>query len=417
MIHPMKNTLVGSLALILGVAVFAQAPYLDPRPAKAPHQKPAVAGQYHALERKSNVAFDQTTFVEGLQSPWGMVFLPGGKMLVSERAGRLRVVNANGSLVATPVAGLPMVDANGQGGLLGLAIHPSFATNGLVYFSFSEPQPDGTNNTAVGRGRFIDDATAPRLENVQVIFHQQPSMKSAAHFGGRVVFGRDGTLFITTGDRSITEGRMQAQKMDSLLGKVVRLNADGSIPKDNPFVGKAGVRPEIWSFGHRNIQSATLHPTTGELWEVEHGTNGGDELNIAKKGRDYGWPTIAYGIEYQGGRITGDEQVKAGMEQPVYYWDPNIAPSGMLFYTGDAFPAWKGSLFVGGLGGTALVRLVVDGEKVVGEERLLQENKERIRDIVQGPDGSLYVSTDPQAGRRGGGPPPMGRIIKITPKK
>jgi glucose/arabinose dehydrogenase len=346
-----------------------------------------------------------------------MVFLPNGKMLVSERAGRLRVVNANGSLVATPVAGLPMVDANGQGGLLGLAIHPRFATNGLVYFSFSEPQADGTNNTAVGRGRFVDDATAPRLENVQVIFHQQPSLKSAAHFGGRVVFGRDGTLFITTGDRSITEGRMQAQKMDSLLGKVIRLNDDGSIPKDNPFVGKAGVRPEIWSFGHRNIQSATLHPTTGELWEVEHGTNGGDELNIAKKGRDYGWPTIAYGIEYQGGRITGDEQVKAGMEQPVYYWDPNIAPSGMLFYTGDAFPAWKGSLFVGGLGGTALVRLVVDGEKVVGEERLLQENKERIRDVVQGPDGHLYVSTDPQAGRRGGGPPPMGRIIKISPKK
>jgi glucose/arabinose dehydrogenase len=413
----MKNFILGSALLITGVAVFAQAPYLDPRPAKAPHQKPAVAGQYHAPERKSNVAFDQTTVVPGLQSPWGLVFLPGGKMLVSERPGRLRVVNADGTLVATPVAGLPAVDPRGQGGLLGLALDPNFAANRLLYWSYTELQADGTNNTATARGRFVDDAAAPRVENVQVIFHQAPSLNSQLHFGGRLVFGRDGTLFITLGERSITEGRMQAQKMDSLLGKVVRVNADGSIPKDNPFVGKAGVRPEIWSFGHRNVQAATLHPTTGELWEIEHGTNGGDEVNVAKKGKDYGWPTIAYGIEYQGPRITGDEQVKAGMEQPVYYWDPNIAPSGMTFYTGDAFPAWKGSLFVGGLGGTALVRLVVDGEKVIGEERLLQENKERIRDVVQGPDGSLYLLTDVQAGRGGGPPPPPARMIKLSPKK
>ena len=413
----MKNTLVGSLLLIAGVAVFAQAPYLDPRPAKAPHQKPAVAGQYHAPENKSNVAFDQMTVVSGLQSPWALAFLPGGKMLVTEKLpGRLRVVNADGTLVEAPVAGIPAVDGRGQGGLLGLAIDPNFATNRLIYWSYTELQADKTNNTAVARGRFVDDATAPRVENVQVIFHQAPSLNSTLHYGGRLVFRRDGTLFITLGERSITEGRMQAQKMDSLLGKIVRVNADGSIPKDNPFVGKAGVRPEIWSFGHRNVQAATLHPTTGELWEVEHGTNGGDELNVAKKGLDYGWPTIAYGIEYQGGRITGDEQVKAGMEQPVYYWDPNIAPSGMTFYTGNAFPAWKGNVFVGGLGGTALVRLVVDGEKVVGEERLLQENKERIRDVVQGPDGNLYVLTDPQGGR-GGGPAPTGRLIRISPKK
>ena len=413
----MKKTLLGYVLLISGTVVFAQAPYLDSRAAKAPHQKPAVAGQYHAPENKSNVAFDQATVVSGLQSPWAIAFLPGGKMLLTEKLpGRLRVVNADGSLVPTPVAGLPAVDGRGQGGLLGLAIDPNFATNRLIYWSYTELQPDKTNNTAVARGRFVDDAAAPRVENVQVIFHQAPSLNSTLHYGGRLVFGRDGTLFITLGERSITEGRMQAQKMDSLLGKVVRLNADGSIPKDNPFVGKAGVRPEIWSYGHRNIQAAALHPTTGELWEVEHGTNGGDELNVAKKGKDYGWPTIAYGIEYQGGRITGDEQVKAGMEQPVYYWDPNIAPSGMLFYTGNAFPAWKGSLFVGGLGGTALVRLVVDGEKVVGEERLLQENKERIRDVVQGPNGDLYLLTDPQGGR-GGGPPPAARMIKLSPKK
>ena len=414
----MKNMLVGYLVLTTSIVALAQTAYLDPRPAKAPHQKPAVAGQYHAPENKSNVAFEQTTVVSGLQSPWAIAFLPGGKMLVTEKLlGRLRVVNADGSLVAAAVTGLPEVDGRGQGGLLGLAIDPDFATNRLIYWSYTELQPDKTNNTAVARGRFVDDAAAPRVENVQVIFHQAPSLNSTLHYGGRLVFGRDGTLFITLGERSITEGRMQAQKMDSLLGKIVRLNADGSIPKDNPFVGRQGVRPEIWSFGHRNIQSAALHPTTGELWEVEHGTNGGDELNIAKKGRDYGWPTIAYGIEYQGGRITGDEQVKAGMEQPVYYWDPNIAPSGMLFYTGSAFPAWKGSLFVGALGGTALVRLVVDGEKVIGEERLLQENKERIRDVVQGPTGDLYLITDPQAGRGGGGAPPPARMIKLSPKK
>ena len=414
----MKNMLVGYLVLTTSIVALAQTAYLDPRPAKAPHQKPAVAGQYHAPENKSNVAFEQTTVVSGLQSPWAIAFLPGGKMLVTEKLlGRLRVVNADGSLVAAAVTGLPEVDGRGQGGLLGLAIDPDFATNRLIYWSYTELQPDKTNNTAVARGRFVDDAAAPRVENVQVIFHQAPSLNSTLHYGGRLVFGRDGTLFITLGERSITEGRMQAQKMDSLLGKIVRLNADGSIPKDNPFVGRQGVRPEIWSFGHRNIQSAALHPTTGELWEVEHGTNGGDELNVAKKGRDYGWPTIAYGIEYQGGRITGDEQVKAGMEQPVYYWDPNIAPSGMLFYTGSAFPAWKGSLFVGALGGTALVRLVVDGEKVIGEERLLQENKERIRDVVQGPTGDLYLITDPQAGRGGGGAPPPARMIKLSPKK
>ena len=415
----MKNTFIGSLVLIVGVAVFAQTPYPDTRPALAPHQKPAVAGQYRDPENKSNAAFDQTTVVSGLQAPWAIAFLPGGKMLVTEKIpGSLRILNADGTLVPTPVAGLPAVDARGQGGLLGLALDPNFATNRLIYWSYTELQADKTNNTAVARGRFVDDATAPRVENVQVIFHQAPSMNSTLHYGGRLVFGRDGTLFITLGERSITEGRMQAQKMDSLLGKIVRVNADGSIPKDNPFVGKAGVRPEIWSFGHRNVQAATLHPTTGELWEVEHGTNGGDELNVAKKGKDYGWPTIAYGIEYQGGRITGDEQVKAGMEQPVYYWDPNIAPSGMLFYTGNAFPSWKGSLFVGGLGGTALVRLVVDGEKVVGEERLLLEPRERIRDVVQGPNGDLYLLTDPQAGRgRGAAPPPPARLVRISPKK
>jgi glucose/arabinose dehydrogenase len=231
---------------------------------------------------------------------------------------------------------------------------------------------------------------------------------STLHFGGRLNFSRDGTLFITQGERSITQGRMQAQNMDSGLGKIVRINADGSIPKDNPFVGKEGVLPEIWSIGHRNVQAATINPSTGELWEVEHGTRGGDEINIARKGKDYGWPTIAYGIEYQGGPITGAIQQQSGMEQPLYYWDPVIAPSGMVFYTGKLFPAWQNSLFIGGLGSMNLVRLTLKGEKVVGEERLLQDlqpNRERIRDVRQGPEGALYLLTDNA----------KGRLIKLVP--
>ncbi|HEY6507280.1 MAG TPA: PQQ-dependent sugar dehydrogenase [Vicinamibacterales bacterium] len=380
---------------------------LNTRPANAPQQTPAFAGQTRAPEQKLNVAFDVVTVTEGLTTPWGLTFLPDGKMLVTERPGRLRVVSADGKQLSEPVAGLPMVDTRGQGGLLDVALDPAFQKNQLIYWSYAEPG-EGVNNTAVARGRFVDGA-APKVENVQVIFHQAPSLNSQLHFGGRLIFGRDGTLFITLGDRSITEGRMQAQRMDGLLGKIVRLNADGTIPKDNPFVGKAGVRPEIWSLGHRNVQSAVLHPTTGELWEVEHGTRGGDEVNVARKGKDYGWPTIAYGIEYQGGTITGGIQQQAGMEQPVYYWDPNIAPSGMVFYTGRLFPAWQNSLFIGGMGSTNLVRLSVNGDRVVGEERLLQDllpQRERIRDVRQGPDGAIYLLTDS----------PKGRILKLIPK-
>jgi glucose/arabinose dehydrogenase len=380
---------------------------MNVRPPNAQGQKPAFAGQTRAPEQKLNVAFDVVTVSEGLANPWGLAFLPDGRMLVTERPGRLRVVSADGRQMSEPVAGLPAVDARGQGGLLDVALDPAFQKNQLIYWSYAEPG-QGVNNTAVARGRFVDGA-APKVENVQVIFHQAPSLNSTLHFGGRLVFGRDGTLFITLGDRSITEGRMQAQRMDGLLGKIVRLNPDGSIPKDNPFVGKDGVRPEIWSLGHRNIQAATLHPTTGELWEVEHGTRGGDEVNVSRKGKDYGWPTIAYGIEYQGPPITGGIQQQQGMEQPVYYWDPNIAPSGMVFYTGTLFPAWQNSLFIGGLGSLNLVRLTVKGDRVVGEERLLQDlqpQRERIRNVRQGPDGALYLLTDSA----------KGRILKLVPK-
>lgn len=399
------------LALLTGCAavpIHAQQGGVDPRPPNGAGQAPAVPDQNRAPERKTTVAFDVVTVAEGLEKPWGLAILPSGKMLVTEKPGRLRVVAANGTL-SPAVTGLPAVDLRGQGGLLDVVLDPAFAKNGLVYWSYAEPRDSGLNNTAVARGTFVDGA-APRVDDVQVIYHQAPSWDSVLHYGSRLVWNRDGTLFVTQGDRSVPSGRKQAQQMDSLIGKIVRINADGTIPKDNPFVGKDGVRPEIWSSGHRNVQAATLNPTTGELWEAEHGTRGGDEINIARKGKDYGWPTIAYGIEYQGGAINDGITAKEGMEQPVYYWDPVIAPSGMLFYTGDLFPAWKGSLFIGGLTSKNLVRLDVKADRIISEERLLKDllpAAERIRDVRQGPDGAIYLVTDHA----------KGRILKLVPKK
>ena len=395
-------------SVIALTSLVAQQAGVDPRPPNAADQKPAFAAQTRAPEQKSNVSFEVVTVAEGLQNPWAVAFLPDGKMLVTERPGRLRVVSAQGAL-STPVAGLPAVDARGQGGLLDVALDPGFAKTGLIYWSYAEPREGGVNNTAVARGKFVDEAAAPRVDSVEVIYHQVPTLNSRLHFGSRLVFGRDGTLFVTQGDRSITEGRMQSQNMDSGIGKIVRINPDGSIPKDNPFAGTSGIRPEIWSSGHRNSQAATLHPTTGDLWEVEHGTRGGDELNVVRKGKDYGWPTIAYGVEYRGGPITGGITQQEGMEQPIYYWDPVIAPSGMVFYAGDLFPAWKGNLFIGGLETRNLVRLTINGERVTGEERLLTDlqPRERIRDVRQGPDGALYVVTDN----------PKGRVLKLVPKR
>jgi glucose/arabinose dehydrogenase len=406
--------LVGIAAVLVAVIV-TRGPELtaqerasaDLRPANAPHQRPAFDGQTDAPLRPSGVAFTIVTVTSGLESPWGLAFLPDGRMLVTERPGRLRIVSGDGRL-SQQVAGLPRnIAVVGQGGLLDVAIDPDFASTRRIYWSFAEQRPDGTNNTAVERATLVDGAP-PHLEHVEIIYHQQPSLDSRAHFGGRLVFSRDGTLFITQGERSIVPGRMQAQRLDGLLGKIVRINRDGSIPDDNPFVGRADARPEIWSLGHRNVEAATLHPSTGELWEVEHGTRGGDEINISRKGRDYGWPTIAYGIEYAGGPITGGIQSKDGMEQPLYYWDPVIAPSGMTFYTADLFPAWRNNLFIGGLGSEALVRLTVNGERIVDEERLLTDMspRERIRDVVQGPDGALYLLTDKT----------QGRVLKLVPQ-
>lgn len=401
-----RLVLSAALMCVTTTTACAQHGGVDGRAPNATGQTPAFPGQTRAPENKGGVAFTVVTVAEGLDRPWGMTFLPDGRMLVTERPGRLRIVSANGTLSA-PVAGLPAVETRGQGGLLDVALHPDFARNRLVYWSYAEPRDSGVNNSAVARGTLVD-GPAPRVENVQVIFHQTPSLASNAHFGGRLNFARDGKLFITLGDRSVIPGRMQSQRMDGLIGKIVRLNDDGTVPRDNPFVGRADARPEIWSIGHRNVQAATINPATGELWEVEHGTRGGDEINIARKGKDYGWPTIAYGIEYRGVPITEGLTAKAGMEQPLYFWDPVIAPSGMTFYTGSLFPAWKGNLFIGGMASTNLVRVVLDGEKVVGEERLLTDltpERERIRDVRQGPDGALYLLTDN----------PKGRVLKLVP--
>jgi glucose/arabinose dehydrogenase len=337
------------------------------------------------------------TVVRGLEHPWGVAFLPtferDGRVLVSERAGRLRLIDTRSGGTGTVLEGLPSVDARGQGGLLDVALHPQFADNQLVYWSYAEPAPAGGNSTAVAHGRL--DGT--RLRDVQVIFRQAPKFASTYHFGSRLVFARDGRLFVTLGDRS--SRRDDAQVLSNHHGKIVRIEADGRVPHDNPFVETAGARPEIWSYGHRNVQGAALHPATGELWTHEHGPQGGDEVNVAEAGKNYGWPVITYGAEYGSGRRIGEGTHKAGMEQPLTHWVPSIAPSGMAFVTGNRYPAWRGNLMVGALRGQMLVRLQLDGRKVVRQERLLTDLGERIRDVRQGPDGWLYLLTDSDNGK------------------
>ena len=334
---------------------------------------------------------DLVTIAAGLEHPWGMAFLPDGRVLVTERPGRLRIVERDGK-TGPSIAGVPAVDAKGQGGLLDVALDPGFAKNRLVYLSYTEPR-EGGNGTSVARGVLEGGS----LAGVQVVFRQQPAMQGGYHFGSRLVFARDGRLFVTLGERNI--GRAQAQTLDNTLGKIVRINPDGSIPPDNPFVGRQGALPEIWSYGHRNVQGAALNPVTGELWANEHGPKGGDELNRVLPGRNYGWPTVSYGTEYSGGKIS-DGGTAPGIEPPVHYWVPSIATSGLMFYTGAQFPAWRGSAFVGGLKSQQLVRLRLDGDRVVEEERLLRGVvKERVRDVEQGPDGYIYLLTDEDNGR------------------
>ena len=354
----------------------------------------AVADEtYHSNHYKLRVE----TVATGLEHPWSLAFLPNGEMLVTERPGRLRIVSPDGRL-SPPLVGVPEVYARGQGGLLDVALDPDFERNGVIYLSYAEPG-EGGGGTAVARA--VLDIASGRLTDLEVVFRQVPKSSGGRHFGSRLVFAPDGTLFITIGERG---ERDRAQDFTINRGQVIRINPDGSIPEDNPFVGKAGYRPEVWSYGHRNPQGAALHPATAALWIHEHGARGGDEVNVPEPGRNHGWPVISYGRHYSGAPI-GEGTHKEGMEQPVYYWDPSIAPSGMAFYTGDKFPEWTGDLFVGALKDRLVSRLELDGRNVVAEEHILGDLGERIRDVRQGPDGYLYLLTDS----------PDGRILRITP--
>ncbi|HSH42272.1 MAG TPA: PQQ-dependent sugar dehydrogenase [Arenicellales bacterium] len=333
-------------------------------------------------------AFDVTVVAEGLDHPWGMAFLPGGDVLVTERVGRLRVVRG-GKLSPDPVEGLPEVAVQGQGGLMDVALHPAFENNALIYLSYAGAGSGGYG-TEVARGHYRNG----RLEDVEVIFQALPRERGGRHFGSRLVFDNDGRLYVTLGDRG---HRPNGQDLDTHTGSIIRINDDGSVPEDNPFPD--GTRPEIFSYGHRNVQGADLHPETGVLWSHEHGPQGGDELNIVRKGANYGWPVITYGANYGSGTSIGEGTEKEGMEQPLWYWVPSIAPSGMTFYTGDRFPQWRGSVFVGALKYQLLARLELDGDKVVAEERMLEGAYGRIRAVEEGPDGYLYLLTDERNGR------------------
>ena len=346
----------------------------------------AAAAQSYGSEEH---AFRAVKVVEGLEQPWSVSFLPDGRMLVTEKAGRLRLV-VNGKLVPAPVAGMPQVTVHGQGGFFDAVPHPDFSRNSLLYLSYAARGDDGVG-TELARGKLVEG----RLENVQVLFRQSPKGTRGQHFGGRIVFDRAGHVYLTLGDR----GEMpRAQRPDDHAGSVIRLHDDGRVPADNPFVGKAGWKPEKFTLGNRNMQGAALHPQTGMLWTHEHGPQGGDEVNVIRAGVNYGWPVITYGVNYGVGTKIGEGARKDGMAQPLYYWVPSIAPSGMAFYTGDRFPKWKGDLFVGSLKFQLLVRLRLDGEKVVKEERLLQGSLGRIRDVRMGPDGLLYLVTDESPG-------------------
>ncbi|MGE0740338.1 MAG: PQQ-dependent sugar dehydrogenase [Hyphomonadaceae bacterium] len=361
---------------------------------------PAFENQTRAPQVPSDVDIVVEEIARGLNHPWAVVFLPDGRVLVTERAGALRVITRDGEISA-PVQGLPAVDARSQGGLLDVVLGPTFASDRMIYWSYAEARGGGRNGTSVARGRLSDDAA--RVENVQVIFQQVPAWRSTGHFGSRLVFDREGRLYVTLGDRQGGDSRPLAQDVNTLIGKIVRINADGSIPADNPFAGRDGARAEIWSYGHRNVQGADLNPQTGELWTVEHGPQGGDELNAPRAGRNYGWPIVCYCEDY-GGRAMVEASAREGMEQPLYYWDPIIAPGDMDFYRGDLFP-WRGDVLVAGLRSQALIRLRMAGERVVSEERFVL-NQGRIRDIAESEDGALWIITDED----------NGRLLRLTPR-
>jgi aldose sugar dehydrogenase len=362
--------------------------------------KPAFEGQTRIAGVKTTTAYDVTILDSTLSRPWGITALPDGKFIVTEKGGTMRILSATGAK-SEPLNGIPKVNSGGQGGLLGICLDPAFDQNRMIYWAFSEDVTGG-NLTAVAKGKLSADEKS--LEAVKVIYRATPAYKGTLHYGGRVLFSKDGHLYVSTGERSDIETRPQAQDLNSGLGKIIRITTDGKPVAGNPFEGKQGARPEIYSYGHRNVQGIAFHPETGDLWETEFGPRGGDELNRVEPGKNYGWPVITYGIEYAGKNIGDSIQQKEGMEQPVYYWDPVISPSGMTFYSSDAIPEWKNNLFISCLSGMHICRVVIENGKVAGEERLLADQEQRFRDIVQGKDGVLYAVTD------------QGRLYKISKK-
>ncbi len=341
------------------------------------------------------------TFATGLEHPWGMQFLPDGRLLVTERPGRMRLIGKDGKLSPPITKGVPEVAAVGQGGLLDVLLSPDFEKSGIIYFSYGEPLEDGKNRTAVARAKLVPEGDGARLDDLKVIFRQEPAAKSGHHFGSRLVWAKDGTLFVTTGDRNSL--RKEAQNPANTVGKIVRINADGTPAADNPKL--PGWSPEVWSIGHRSVQGAALRPGSDQLYTLEHGPQGGDELNHPEAGKNYGWPIITYGAEYGSGAKIGEGTAKDGLEQPVYYWVPSIAVSQLAFYDGDLFPGWKGNALVGALAGTQVQRLVLDGDKVVAAEPLLEDQGKRIRDVRQGPDGAIWLLTDDTSGE----------VLRVTP--
>ncbi|QIP16257.1 PQQ-dependent sugar dehydrogenase [Spirosoma aureum] len=365
---------------------------LPPVETKEPNSayKSAFPGQTRIAGVKSATNYEGKVLTEALKSPWGITSLPDGRLLITEKEGTMRIVTPAGK-VGEAITGIPKVNPSGQGGLLGIRVDPAFETNRMVYWVFSEPLPEG-NLTAVAKGKLSADEK--KIEGATVIYQAKPAYKGNLHYGGRILIDKDGNLLISTGERSDKVTRPQAQSLNSGLGKVIRITKDGKPAPGNPFAGQAGARPELYSYGHRNVQSLAFDPATGDLWEAEFGPRGGDELNHIKPGKNYGWPTITYGIEYSGEKVGDAIQQKEGLEQPVYYWDPVVSPSGMTFYNSDHIPEWKNNLFIGTLSGMHILRLIIKNDKVVGEERLLSADFQRFRDITQGKDGALYAITD-----------------------
>ena len=352
--------------------------------------KPAFEGQTNIKNLTTTTTYKVDSLAGKLGHPWAIIPFPGNRLLMTDKTGFMQILSADGA-VLKKITGLPKVADNGQGGLLDVALDPGFEKNRIIYWVFSEPRKDSTNLTAVAKGQLNEKDTV--IKNSQVIFRASPELKSSYHFGSRLLFDKEGYLFVTAGERSILEGRKQSQWLNSGLGKIFKITKDGKAAPGNPFINRKDAKPEIYSYGHRNPQGLDMNPVTGDLWEVEFGPMGGDELNLIKPGKNYGWPVITYGTEYDGRKIGDSIQQKEGMEQPVYYWNPVLSPSGMVFYTGDAIPEWKNNLFICGLSSTHIARLVIENDKVVGEEKLLADKRERFRDITQ-LNGMLYVVTD-----------------------